>query len=62
VVFVFFHDSCASVRIRFPAGTFRARARDLIGGEAVSPIATARGEEYHLICPGWGVMLLVYDV
>jgi beta-galactosidase len=62
VVFVFFHDRCASVRLRFPLGTFRTRARDLISGEPVAQIAASRGEEYYLECPEWGVMLLVYDL
>jgi beta-galactosidase len=62
VVFVFFSDQCASVRLRFPAGTFRARARDIISGESVPMIPASRGEEYHLDCPEWGVMALVHDL
>jgi beta-galactosidase len=62
VVFVFFRDQCASVRLRFPAGTFRTRARDMISGEPVPMIPASRGEEYHLDCPEWGVMVLVHDL
>ena len=61
VVFVFF-DTCASVRLRFPMGTFRSRARDLITGEVVSETPTAKGEEYDLECPEWGMMVLVHDL
>jgi hypothetical protein len=61
VVFVFF-DECASVRLRFPLGTFRSRAFDLLTGELVSETPAARGEEYDLACPEWGMMVLVHEL
>ena len=62
VVFVFFRDQCASVRLRFPAGTFRARARDITTGESVPMIPASKGEEYHLACPECEVRVLVHDL
>jgi beta-galactosidase len=61
VVFVFF-DKCASVRLRFPMGTFRSHARDLITGELVPETPAVKGEEYDLQCPEWGMMVLVQGV
>jgi beta-galactosidase len=61
VVFVFF-DECASVRLRFPMGTFRSHVYDLITGELVSETPTAKGGEYDLVCPEWGMMVLVQDL
>jgi beta-galactosidase len=62
VAFVFFGETCESARLRFPAGTFFGRARDLISDQVVRLTQTSGGEECDLVRPEWGLMVLVQEL
>ena len=62
MAFVLFGENCASIRLRFPRGTFIRQARDLISGQVVEMTATATGEECDLARPAWGLMVLVQEL
>jgi len=62
MAYVFFHDGCQEARLRFPAGTFVGKARDLISDQVVRFTLTSGGEECDLIRPEWGLMVLIQEL
>jgi hypothetical protein len=62
VAFVFFGDGCETVRVRFPAGVFRGRARDMVNAKTIHLTLTSGGEECDLARPEWGFMVLVQEL
>ncbi len=62
VAYVFFHDDCQEARLRFPAGSFVGKARDLISGQVVHFTLTSSGEECDLMRPEWGLMALIQEL
>ena len=62
MAFVFFCPRCETVRLRFPPGSFRDKARDLVSGGIVHMTVTSSGDECDLVRPEWGVMILVQEM
>jgi len=62
MAYIFFHDDCQEARLRFPAGSFVGKARDLISGQVVHPTLTSGGEECDLMRPEWGLMVLIQEL
>ena len=62
MAYVFFHDDCQAARLRFPAGSFVGKARDLISDQVVRLTLTSGGEECDLMRPEWGLMVLIQEL
>jgi beta-galactosidase len=62
MAYIFFHDECQEARLRFPAGSFVGKARDLISGQVVRFTLTSGGEECDLLRPEWGLMVLIQEL
>jgi beta-galactosidase len=62
MAYVFFHDECQEARLRFPAGSFLGKARDLISDQVVHFTLTSGGEECDLMRPEWGLMVLIQEL
>ena len=62
MAYIFFHDECQQARLRFPAGAFVGKARDLISDQVIRLTLTSGGEECDLMRPEWGLMVLIQEL